>query len=100
MEQLRVGSLINPRESFKQTASKLAKSLIKIYPFMEPLIVEKVRRRSSAMKSSDSSEDVQSLPLLSASLSANSTTSPAKLTKKEERSQSMQFEPIDELEDH
>jgi hypothetical protein len=51
MEQLRIKSLLLPRESFKQTASKVAKALVKHWPFMESLIVEKTRRRSSAMKS-------------------------------------------------
>jgi hypothetical protein len=50
-ESLRIKSMLHPRESFKQIASKLAKALIKHWPFMESLIVEKIRRRSSAMKS-------------------------------------------------
>jgi len=50
-EQLRIKSMLHPRESFKQIASKIAKTHIKQWPFLESLIVEKVRRRSSAMKS-------------------------------------------------
>lgn len=53
MEQLSMKSQIHPREQFKQTASKLAKSLLKHWPFLEHLIVEKIRRKSSAYKSSD-----------------------------------------------
>jgi hypothetical protein len=34
MEQLRIKSMIHPRESFKQAASKLAKVLIKHWPFL------------------------------------------------------------------
>lgn len=37
--------------------SKISKILIKQYPFLEPLIVEKTRRKSSAMKSDLSSDD-------------------------------------------
>ena len=47
LEQLRIKSMLHPRESFKQTASKVAKVLVKQWPFLESLIVEKVRRRSS-----------------------------------------------------
>lgn len=57
MEQLRIKSLLHPRESFKQAASKVAKALVKHWPFLEGLIVEKPRRRSSAMKSDQSSDE-------------------------------------------
>jgi hypothetical protein len=57
MEQLRIKSLLHPRESFKQMASKVAKALVKHWPFLESLIVEKTRRRSSAMKSDQSSDE-------------------------------------------
>ncbi len=49
--------MIHPRESFKQIASRLAKALLKQWPFLEHLIVEKVRRKSSAIKSDYSSDD-------------------------------------------
>lgn len=57
VEQLRIKSMLQPRESFKQVASKVAKVHIKQWPFLESLIVEKVRRRSSAMKSDVSSDE-------------------------------------------
>jgi len=57
MDQLRFKSLLHPRESFKQAASKVAKALVKHWPFLESLIVEKTRRRSSAMKSDQSSDE-------------------------------------------
>lgn len=60
-EQLRIQSMLYPRESFKQTVSKVAKALVKQWTFLEPLIVEKVRRKSSAMKSDQSSEDSSSI---------------------------------------
>jgi len=49
--------MLHPRESFKQTTSKVAKALVKHWPFLESLIVEKQRRRSSAMKSDQSSDE-------------------------------------------
>ena len=57
MENLRIKSLLHPRESFKQAASKVAKVLLKHWPFLSSLIVEKTRRRSSAMKSDNSSDE-------------------------------------------
>ncbi len=60
LEQLRIKSMIHPRESFKQTTSKVAKALVKHWPFLESLIVEKIRRRSSAMKSDQSSDECSS----------------------------------------
>ena len=49
--------MILPRESFKQAASRVAIALVKTWPFLESLIVEKTRRRSSAMKSDQSSDE-------------------------------------------
>jgi len=60
LENLRIKSLLHPRESFKQAASKVAKALVKHWPFLESLIVEKARRRSSAMKSDNSSDESSS----------------------------------------
>jgi hypothetical protein len=57
LEGLRIQSLISPRESFKQTTSKVAKQLLKQWPYLEHLIVEKARRKSSNIKSDCSSDD-------------------------------------------
>ncbi len=57
MEQLRIKSLLHPRESFKYMACKLAKQLAKQWPFLEVLIYEKIRRKSSAVKSDHSSDE-------------------------------------------
>jgi len=46
--QLVTEAMIKPRESFRQMASKVAKTHIKAWPILEPLIVEKIRRKSSS----------------------------------------------------
>lgn len=88
--------MLHPRESFKQIASKIAKTHIKQWPFLESLIVEKVRRRSSAMKSDQSSDEGSThIGGLSASLSGGA---PHGLGRKEIRSNSYQVDdPIEEV---
>ena len=49
--------MLHPRESFKYMACKVAKQLIKQWPILENLIYEKLRRKSSAVKSDNSSDD-------------------------------------------
>lgn len=97
MESLRFKSLLHPRESFKQAASKVAVALVKHWPFLESLIVEKTRRRSSAMKSDQSSDEgavVSNFRHLSG-LGAGSG-----LGQRESRSNSYQVsDPIEELVD-
>jgi hypothetical protein len=55
LDQLRTQSLLAARDTWKQTVSNLSKLLRKQWPFLEHLIVEKTRRKSSVIKSEDES---------------------------------------------
>lgn len=69
LSQLEMGSMMNVREQFKQTASNLAKLLKKQWPFLADLICEKSKKRkgSSDSNSSNASGGFQSLGALSSS---------------------------------
>lgn len=56
LSQLEMMSQLNVRESFKQTASNLAKVLRKQWPGLSHLIQEKSRRKSSNVSGNDSTE--------------------------------------------
>lgn len=96
LEQLRIKSMLHPRESFKQTTSKVAKALVKHWPFLESLIVEKTRRRSSAMKSDQSSDECSShISGLSGLMGLGAHSG---LSKRDARSNSyLVAEPIEEV---
>lgn len=60
--QLETASQLNVRESFKSTASNVAKAHKKYWPCLSHLIYEKSKSRKSSMLSSQNSGDIKDLP--------------------------------------